>query len=838
MKKELIFAVCIILGVNSLYAQSTNATNAWNNSRFLGWDGSNNNNPLTIRTNNITRMHINGNMTGYGVNTSGFIGVGMSNPGAPVHIFGATAQNNQGWRRGLTLSNNAALVFDGGAASSFFMAHPSSSPIGNWYAGAQTSLDAGAGVDYAFSVYVNNVIGTLNPLNSTQFFKNLLVYQDNFGRRMGVNTLNPQLAAEVYSNANQLRLSYGAAASTNAVPSVFTDFFTNTSGNLQIMPTGQRVSVNLNANPTSTLDVNGNVRIRDVQSATPNSILVGVNANGQSDVNVRRLDFTGNANQVLLGNGTWGTLPSGGGYFSCTSTAAFMPTDSRFAMNNNNFYFEQPAIGLANVHMENRVGIGWACGTAIRAKLDVLQQHPSAVSINSTAISGLNRDVSNAIARIYIGVDGFSRGVQVPALRITNIGGSFRATGGRQNYGARTIADNQSGPSDLNVGLYANADGSLMNYGVWAEASMINALNRAGKFVGEVEMTNQALIASDQQFKIGLNGIEGLQKVLQLQPTAYLLDTAAFPSMNFSSKQQYGFIAQEVETILPEVIHASFSPEMYDTLGNIISPAISYKSMNYNAIIPINTQAIKELNQKVENLSLSDQSIKTNVVNLNNSLAKVLSMNGVSFDWTPTAQASFDLENTNQIGFIAQNIQQIDARLTFVGTDSLLHVKYEKVVPLLAEAIQELNTELLSKDSIINAINARLTTLENCLSGILPFLCQLNHSAVQTNTPEAQNAIRAQLEVKLSNQAGIVLDQNVPNPFAEQTIIHFSIPETVKKAQIHFYNMQGRIIQSVEINERGLGSLTVFGSDLSTGTYTYTLVADGINVATKKMVKN
>ncbi len=84
----------------------------------------------------------------------------------------------------------------------------------------------------------------------------------------------------------------------------------------------------------------------------------------------------------------------------------------------------------------------------------------------------------------------------------------------------------------------------------------------------------------------------------------------------------------------------------------------------------------------------------------------------------------------------------------------------------------------------------------------------------------------------------IVLDQNVPNPFAEQTIIHFSIPETVKKAQIHFYNMQGRIIQSVEITERGLGSLTVFGSDLSTGTYTYTLVADGINVATKKMVKN
>jgi hypothetical protein len=35
----------------------------------------------------------------------------------------------------------------------------------------------------------------------------------------------------------------------------------------------------------------------------------------------------------------------------------------------------------------------------------------------------------------------------------------------------------------------------------------------------------------------------------------------------------------------------------------------------------------------------------------------------------------------------------------------------------------------------------------------------------------------------------------------------------------------------------GFGSFTVFGSDLSRGTYTYSLVADGIVVATKRMVK-
>ena len=89
----------------------------------------------------------------------------------------------------------------------------------------------------------------------------------------------------------------------------------------------------------------------------------------------------------------------------------------------------------------------------------------------------------------------------------------------------------------------------------------------------------------------------------------------------------------------------------------------------------------------------------------------------------------------------------------------------------------------------------------------------------------------------LSNRTAIVLDQNVPNPFAEQTTIRFSIPESVKKAQLHFYDAQGKFLQSVDVTERGMGSLTVFGSDLSSGIYTYTLVADGVVVATKKMMK-
>jgi len=219
-------------------------------------------------------------------------------------------------------------------------------------------------------------------------------------------------------------------------------------------------------------------------------------------------------------------------------------------------------------------------------------------------------------------------------------------------------------------------------------------------------------------------------------------------------------------------------------------------------------------------------------------------MRGVSYDWNQTVHPELNLDSTNQVGFIAQEIQVVDPRLTFVADDSLLHVKYEKIVPILAEAIEELNGEVESKDSVINAqqvqindLNNRLTQLENCLSGILPMLCQLNQSAIQANTPAAQEEVRKNLDVTLSNRSAIILDQNVPNPFAEQTVINFSIPETVQKAQIHFYDGQGKLMQSVDVTERGLGSITVFGSDLSSGVYTYTLVVDGKAVATKKMMK-
>ena len=90
--------------------------------------------------------------------------------------------------------------------------------------------------------------------------------------------------------------------------------------------------------------------------------------------------------------------------------------------------------------------------------------------------------------------------------------------------------------------------------------------------------------------------------------------------------------------------------------------------------------------------------------------------------------------------------------------------------------------------------------------------------------------------MELVNSSAIILNQNVPNPFAEKTLITYFIPESVNQAQILFYNDLGEILKTVDIKEKGKGQLTVYASNLSSGTYTYTLLADGNVVDTKKMV--
>ena len=80
------------------------------------------------------------------------------------------------------------------------------------------------------------------------------------------------------------------------------------------------------------------------------------------------------------------------------------------------------------------------------------------------------------------------------------------------------------------------------------------------------------------------------------------------------------------------------------------------------------------------------------------------------------------------------------------------------------------------------------------------------------------------------------LFQNAPNPFSSNTVISCNLPETTQRAVIYIYSLQGVELKSYPLTQKGLNSITVYGSELSAGMYLYTLVVDNEIIDTKRMI--
>ena len=95
----------------------------------------------------------------------------------------------------------------------------------------------------------------------------------------------------------------------------------------------------------------------------------------------------------------------------------------------------------------------------------------------------------------------------------------------------------------------------------------------------------------------------------------------------------------------------------------------------------------------------SDARLKDNVEVITNSLSKINSLRGVEFDWIDSHIAYHGGEDgkfirKHDVGVIAQEVQAIMPEAVMERDNGTLAVNYEKIVPLLIEAIKELNQEV------------------------------------------------------------------------------------------------------------------------------------------------
>ncbi len=129
---------------------------------------------------------------------------------------------------------------------------------------------------------------------------------------------------------------------------------------------------------------------------------------------------------------------------------------------------------------------------------------------------------------------------------------------------------------------------------------------------------NQILLSSDSRLKKDVLQIKNSMDIIKrLNPVTYNFQRDEFPSLGLSTTLQYGFIAQELEKVLPTHVEVA---------GN------GYKAINYVMLIPILTKALQETNGQLEQsnaqiLSL-EQKVNT-VVEENKKMAEQLERKGI-----------------------------------------------------------------------------------------------------------------------------------------------------------------------------------------------------------------
>ena len=217
----------------------------------------------------------------------------------------------------------------------------------------------------------------------------------------------------------------------------------------------------------------------------------------------------------------------------------------------------------------------------------------------------------------------------------------------------------------------------------------------------------------------------------------------------------------------------------------------------------------------------SDRKLKDNIENETNVLEQIAKLRPVTY--THRDVEGINLPNGNQHGFIAQELAEVFQELTRDIRQPVLDdegkvtsylefkaVNYVGLISVLTSGIQELNEELTTVRQELDDLkaegNLKLQTVQNDL-----------------------------------NAEGYKLEQNVPNPFQDRSIIRYELAPGIETASrlrsmsVSIFNLNGGFIKSYPVDGQS-GQITVLASDIGKGMFIYSLTKDGQPIISKKMV--
>jgi hypothetical protein len=268
-----------------------------------------------------------------------------------------------------------------------------------------------------------------------------------------------------------------------------------------------------------------------------------------------------------------------------------------------------------------------------------------------------------------------------------------------------------------------------------------------------------------------------------------------------------GGTAQYAAGVVGDVTNATFTLGRFGVLG-IAGSAANGISTNLYGVF-----SIGRVGGTGAFIALSDENIKQKIKAEENIMDKLMQLQPMTYEFKQKDYNNLALDNGLQHGIMAQNLEKVFPEMVVdVNPPTPVDAKTGKAYnPLQLKGIKPLQ-----------------------LIAVLVKAIQEQQAMIETQNKKIE-ALQNAAKTSNANAKGYTLAQNVPNPFASSTTIQYTLPQNTGNALLAVFDLNGKMLLQYNL-AKSSNSIIINGNTLVPGMYIYSLIVNGNEVVSKKMV--
>jgi hypothetical protein len=445
--------------------------------------------------------------------------------------------------------------------------------------------------------------------------------------------------------------------------------FASTAANQFLIRAGGGMGINL-TDPTTDLDVNGQIRIRGGSPAAGKVLTSGADGTATWETPSAASDndwtLTGNA---LYTAGEWGIARSGNVLYGINdSTHVNLGVACTTGTAGQDYGYAAVGGGERNTASGDcaTVGGGYENTASGVYGATVGGGLYNIASGNSATVGGGYADTASAD---FAAVGGGA--ANSASYLYTTVGGGYR------NTASGTAATVGGGGNDTASGYFATVGGGIHNIASGARATVPGGSSN--------------LAQGDYAFAAGC-------RAKALHDGAFVWGDATAADFSSTGTNQFLIRAAGGVGVGIDTAYTQLTVKGHITPGDSAAWDLGNSTWWWRDVY--STGGI---------VSPSDRRLKTDVEDLEYGLEEILKLRPVSFSWKNRK------DDRRYIGFIAQEVQPFISEVVNVGDDpaQTLGLRYEKLVPVLVNAVKEQQKTIDTQQAKIDQLERKVTELEN-----------------------------------------------------------------------------------------------------------------------------